>query len=368
MPHTTNSLAPFVPVVEDMHSVLRIAELQHMIFAGCELKSLPSIARTCRAFHETALDVLWRDDIEIAVLLRVMPPDLWEEDDYGMIVCALNALLRVLPLQYSPPSQSFRRSITSADVVVFSKYAKRVYSLSYDARDVEEEAILTLKRDMPKPMLPNLRSFKASSGFDEKGCVFTGLILHPRIESIDIRNVVPDCPSALPLFAEISCLGHSLTDLTLRSSDSNDVLKHALSVVVTQMTRLRRLQVSCLAASAFPHVLTSQSLQNLGLSIHNDDVDLLLASGARFRTQIPSLYLNTPDNPLVFQKFISLARPCQLKTLYLSVLDFNPSTPLDLWQQCFQHLSIYCSATLRMVYYSPWSSTSSQTCRLPTPS
>jgi hypothetical protein len=77
---------------DGMHSVLRIAELQHSISAGCDRKSLASLARTCKAFHETALDVLWRDDIEIAVLLRVMPPDLWVADDYRVVVCALKAL------------------------------------------------------------------------------------------------------------------------------------------------------------------------------------------------------------------------------------------------------------------------------------
>jgi hypothetical protein len=77
----------------DMHSALRIAELQQHVFAICHRKSLANLARTCKAFHETALDVLWRDDIEIAVLMRVMPPDLWEDnDDTGAIVCIRNAV------------------------------------------------------------------------------------------------------------------------------------------------------------------------------------------------------------------------------------------------------------------------------------
>jgi hypothetical protein len=60
-----------------MHSVLRISEIQHLVFSGCDGKSLSSLARTCKAFHETALDVLWRDDINITSLLKVMPRDLW---------------------------------------------------------------------------------------------------------------------------------------------------------------------------------------------------------------------------------------------------------------------------------------------------
>jgi hypothetical protein len=210
-------------------------------------------------------------------------------------VCLKGFVLYVLPLQCLFFYQSFRRSVTSADLAVFNKYAKRVYSLSYRPGDVGEETILTLKRDMPKPMLPNLRSFLGSydCAFHEEDCILIGLILHPRIESIDIPKIVPDCPSALPLLNEISCLGHSVTSLILFTSDNDDAVKHALSNVVTQMTRLRTLQVSYLPASAVPHVLTSQSLQNVGLSIHNDDVDHLLASGACFRTQIPRLYLKT---------------------------------------------------------------------------
>ena len=60
-----------------MHSILRILELQRLIFTGCDRKSLPRLARTCKTFHETALDVLWRDDASIVSLLQVMPQDLW---------------------------------------------------------------------------------------------------------------------------------------------------------------------------------------------------------------------------------------------------------------------------------------------------
>lgn len=43
------------------------------------LKTLASLARTCRLFHEPAINVIWRDIPDLLPLIHTLPEDLWLE-------------------------------------------------------------------------------------------------------------------------------------------------------------------------------------------------------------------------------------------------------------------------------------------------
>ena len=58
-------------VIHHMNAVLQIAELQGLIFVECDRKSLARLARTCKLFHDTALDLLWHE-VEIWRVLTLM--------------------------------------------------------------------------------------------------------------------------------------------------------------------------------------------------------------------------------------------------------------------------------------------------------
>jgi len=67
-----------------MHQCLTIPEVQSLIFnhfqpdISCEDRAtLARLAWTCRAFTDTALDVLWRHLLWLAPLVQVMPDNLW---------------------------------------------------------------------------------------------------------------------------------------------------------------------------------------------------------------------------------------------------------------------------------------------------
>jgi hypothetical protein len=67
-----------------MHRCLLIPEilsavLEQDIAIGDE-KTVANVAISCRAFLETALDVLWCEQVVLAPLVRCMPSDLWSED------------------------------------------------------------------------------------------------------------------------------------------------------------------------------------------------------------------------------------------------------------------------------------------------
>ena len=63
-----------------MHNALEIQEILLNIFGHCRLpmhgklaSDLPALARTCRAFKEPALDVLWEELYDPSPLAQCLP-------------------------------------------------------------------------------------------------------------------------------------------------------------------------------------------------------------------------------------------------------------------------------------------------------
>ena len=56
-----------------MHHALEIQEILSNIFGCCYPSDLPSLARTCRAFKEPALDVLWEELVNLSPLAQCLP-------------------------------------------------------------------------------------------------------------------------------------------------------------------------------------------------------------------------------------------------------------------------------------------------------
>lgn len=83
-----------------MHNCLHISEIITRIFSQLVVTqddgisvplypgTLAALGRTCRAFHEPALNALWSTQGSILSLLLCMPSDLWEKRD-GCLVCYL---------------------------------------------------------------------------------------------------------------------------------------------------------------------------------------------------------------------------------------------------------------------------------------
>ena len=80
-----------------MHRCLRVAELAHRIAEACatnyqegetiyNLRAVYALAKTCRALHEPALDVLWYH-IGLEELLLLIPVlKVWQRDIQTFIV------------------------------------------------------------------------------------------------------------------------------------------------------------------------------------------------------------------------------------------------------------------------------------------
>jgi hypothetical protein len=61
-----------------MHHSLSILEVLSIVFSFCDRPTLNAVARTCKLFHNPALDLLWCHPVSFVTLLETMPADLWE--------------------------------------------------------------------------------------------------------------------------------------------------------------------------------------------------------------------------------------------------------------------------------------------------
>ncbi|KAH7902903.1 hypothetical protein BJ138DRAFT_991489, partial [Hygrophoropsis aurantiaca] len=139
-----------------MHRVLLIHEIQLCIFNQIPFKqTLNALARTCQAFSETALDVLWSDLDCFPRLIQCMPEDLWKRE-----------------LKREGCFLTLCRPISSSDWAVLQKYTRRVryvrqgpnrdfYGTFWGRLTLDDAFLLALcAASAPTPLLPNLKSLK----------------------------------------------------------------------------------------------------------------------------------------------------------------------------------------------------------------
>lgn len=68
-----------------MHYCLQIAEIQERILSFLAPSVCTVLARTCRAFYEPAMDVVWADVDCFHRLIKCMPSDVWVEREPASI-------------------------------------------------------------------------------------------------------------------------------------------------------------------------------------------------------------------------------------------------------------------------------------------
>lgn len=76
-----SSYPPMRPTTT-MHRCLQIVELQNQIFEYCAdlgLGSIAALARTCQAFRESALEILWRELEDVSPFVKMLPSHIWRE-------------------------------------------------------------------------------------------------------------------------------------------------------------------------------------------------------------------------------------------------------------------------------------------------
>ncbi|KAF8549412.1 hypothetical protein OG21DRAFT_1447879 [Imleria badia] len=285
-----------------MHQVLQIQEILCNIFGHCRLPTswhthtsdLPALARTCRAFKEPALDVLWKELLDPSPLVRCLP----DSDASGY--------------NFYNDCYSFLRSLTQIEWGILRSYTRRIRSMldEKDALDWESVMIF-LNLPTTEPLFPNLRHLhtKQSSGIEHFLCMsFPSLIslsidlskedeqdpyllqgpleslskLSPNIRRLSIHPGQPDMIAFGNFFSGYICRWQDLQTVDCRVINLDvDALAH-----LSRMTALTRLR--CTLCTLFPASVTPLVFSNLDhLTLRSDFLEPL--SRLLSRTRLPAV-------------------------------------------------------------------------------
>ena len=149
-----------------MHPVLQIQDIVWNIFGHCCLPTrasatsdLPALARTCRAFKEPALDVLWEELLDPSPLAQCLPKASSQVDDVSRFPISATFYLIVNVFSYcSTKCYSFHRPLTQIEWGILRSYTRRIRSISDDKDALDWKSVRTfLNPRTTEPLFPNLR-------------------------------------------------------------------------------------------------------------------------------------------------------------------------------------------------------------------
>ncbi|KAF8055244.1 hypothetical protein FPV67DRAFT_872971 [Lyophyllum atratum] len=212
-----------------MHPCLAIPDLQSRIFEhfptvhritlepeSDSMRTLAHLARTCRAFTEPALTVLWRNQATLGPLVEVMP-------------------CRILGRKSGQRKVRFIRPPGDADWARFEYYARKIRAFgSYHHKHslpIHNEVMMMLASYRPaRCILPNLReiTLQMSDSEDELSLLFAQCLLSSTIQHVwliidEERHASPtlisairrNCPNIQQLSLKLSAPRHSTVVLAL---------------------------------------------------------------------------------------------------------------------------------------------------------
>ncbi|KDQ57885.1 hypothetical protein JAAARDRAFT_206673 [Jaapia argillacea MUCL 33604] len=325
-----------------MHAALLVAEIFRIIVDEAYLLDpahCASLARTCRAFTDIALDALWAYQYNLAPLIMTMPSDLWTEE----ITTEGLSYLR------------FIRSNRSSDWERFDFYARRIRSFGDDQPFIEDifpRACISHRifraierRVVYAPVFPNLRRLtwrwplgaweiddpEIPEEFDMehwKYSAFIHIFLGGRIKSISIYNWPSHRANTFDLLCNISSFPSecpSLEELFLDYPLDEDSLGSEflsnLSDAVMKMNRLTSFHVRChFKPGVLEHLATLPSLSTLRLYWLPEHRHLLPP---------PSFSISAPPPTPLFRNL----RTIDIKTLsirpFISLFASSPQAPLE---------------------------------------
>ncbi|KAF9468375.1 hypothetical protein BDZ94DRAFT_1246630 [Collybia nuda] len=291
--------------------------------------SLSALARTCRAFHDTALDHLWSDINDITPLVNCMPLDLWGIE--------LNEV------------EELSRPIVDHDWIRFREYSRRVKSISVDEDPQCSVDVYRLLSEATgdRPLLPNVKKV-IWSPHDYAYLLQLHVVMGPKVIDLTLPldhvgmeygeeerfEVIRNLASAYPHLQHV--------DLTYSQNTLEEV--DLVSSVVCSWAHLRTLEVNTLSPAALVHLASLPYLQRLSFA----DVD----------TETPLENFPQPSAPISFpalqylaiiatklsscSSLIETMQSCALKEINIEVYGHQLVTG---WRHLFLALKNHCKAS-----------------------
>ncbi|KAG1746706.1 uncharacterized protein EDB91DRAFT_1245889 [Suillus paluster] len=240
-----------------MHRALQLNDIIYMLFrhvnepsvnhepgGNVGQKTLAVLARTCRIFHEPALDVLWGDLYFPQPLIRCLPDsgDQWHLKDHT-------------------------KPLTARDWEVLQKYVPRVLSLTFHSETPFYRNVLKALRQSPvaQPPLPNLQRLDYRHLIPEDYRLLD-IFFVPSLTDLAIqvhRASFPDISFISPLAT--SC--PRLTSFRLFGYGSHELIKATVSDVIMGLPHLQTLHCDELSSAAITFVAWHPSLTELDIFV-----------------------------------------------------------------------------------------------------
>ncbi|KAJ7609867.1 hypothetical protein FB45DRAFT_1066435 [Roridomyces roridus] len=297
-----------------MHRCLQIPEVVRLICEQCTPKTLAVVGRTCRAWSEPALDVLWQAQTSLLPLIRCLPSRILSEESVGK----------------SREMLHLKSAITPADWSRVQKYNRRVMSLTLESAELDADFFRAIEVSLPDAfLLPNLQSLVwliEDDGFFP----YSRLFLPPKLSRIHL--VLQECPRDLSLLSTLGRLLPRLTNINI------DVPVSAASIgVISDVVRawnlIKQLSVVSLDAMALAHVASLPHLQDLRMQRYiPPPTAIVLPSGSFPALRHLAIVTDTLQSAF---SLVSRISSTQLHSVSISTLRASPSV---VWERALEVL------------------------------
>ncbi|KAJ7634541.1 hypothetical protein FB45DRAFT_829810 [Roridomyces roridus] len=294
-----------------MHPCLDVTEMVDLIFTGLKKyrPTLAALARTCRGFHEPALDVLWSEQDTLRHVLKCLPSSLWEE----------------IPGKFGKTLLRITGTIEAKDWDRPLSFARRIQTLSLDFCDDNElfpnaTVFEAISASFPQGYFcPNLRTLQWRP--DPHALFpFIRLFHGDKLEAATVLVYALDAslpsdaiPRALKKL-EFDCAGHY--DFTCRTS----------SDIVMSLDRIEELCVPNLNRAAFKHLsrlgtLVSLELVYADIRFSGSLLNLTQSLSTLFPA-LRTLKLSNTSPEFILDLLSILPAHCQLESFHAGIQTF----------------------------------------------
>ncbi|KAG1892638.1 hypothetical protein F4604DRAFT_1700645 [Suillus subluteus] len=294
--------------------------------------TLGALARTCNAFHDIALDVLWQQFGTIARAIQCMPHDLWGGDmnksQSGCICLKLH------------------RHLTKDDWKIFRRYALRIRHLSLATQDVrrgktlmidiDDELLACLaSMDPTQPLLPNLTSLEWII-YDERDLRLIRRIMTKSLTSLILEVwAISPVPDLQQFISSIAPTCPSLRKLVVHSVALSSHLRYSVSQTLCHLHHLTTIHCGVLDGEDYGsfNELLFEQLQVL--DVHAQDITSAVDLVSRMRNKLINLSIFSDDHTgasvlaQLFRRLSTSVSHCSLRHLQIMVAECPHDSPSD---------------------------------------
>ncbi|KAJ7673770.1 hypothetical protein DFH06DRAFT_1467221 [Mycena polygramma] len=282
-----------------MHCCLQIRELQDLILSHYntdphgDAQVLARLGRTCKTFHDSAMDVLWRELHDFIEILRCIPSGLFD------VVPSLRKRERVLrllrPIIYSDWDRVLRllRPIIYSDWDRVLVYARRVKMFSAHRCLGDpfcfSEIFPALKQTLPTDcFFPNLVELRWNL-FEEAECKYSGMFIGPRITSISTCRMPTNYSPSLLSAVSLKCRPLKKVKIVYdEDQDMDDHCRTSLSAFILHLSAVESLSIHLPDVPSLQHLSRLETLREL----HLPTLSVIIAPCSPRSPAEPSSFLN----------------------------------------------------------------------------